>query len=87
MPNRQEMLSLSDRMETNHADFFNQSYTWKATQTLCQAPIFGSFVPSECYWTSTTNAADTSEAWTIFSCDFGVYDISKAQTGYTLAVR
>jgi len=27
MPNRQEMLSLSDRMETNHADFFNQSYT------------------------------------------------------------
>lgn len=87
MPNRQEMLSLSDRMETNHADFFNQSYTWKATQTLYQAPIFGSFVPSECYWTSTTNAADTSEAWTIFSCDFGVYDISKAQTGYTLAVR
>jgi Protein of unknown function (DUF1566)/Carboxypeptidase regulatory-like domain len=87
MPNRQEMLSLSDRMETNHADFFNQSYTWKASQTVYQAPIFGTFVPSEYYWTSTTNAADTSEAWTIFSCDFGVYDISKAQTGYTLAVR
>jgi hypothetical protein len=27
MPNRHEMLSLSDRMETNHADFFNHIYT------------------------------------------------------------
>jgi Protein of unknown function (DUF1566) len=87
MPYREEMLSLSDRMETNHADFFNQSYTWKASQTLDQAPIFSNVVPSEYYWTSTTNAADTSEAWTIFSCDFGVYDISNVQAGYTLAVR
>ena len=87
MPNRQEMLSLSDRMETNHADFFNQSYTWKASQTLYQSPIFTSFVPTVYYWTSTTNAADTNEAWSIFSCDFGVYDISKGQIGYTLAVR
>ena len=41
----------------------------------------------EYYWTSTTDAADTTEAWTLFSCDYGVYDTPKANTGYTLAVR
>jgi len=49
-------------METNHADFCNQTDTWKVSQTLYQAPIFSSFVPTVYYWTSTTNAADTSEA-------------------------
>ena len=63
MPNRQEMLSLSDRMETNHADFFNQSYTWKASQTLYQSPIFTSFVPTVYYWTSTTDAAPVRSRW------------------------
>jgi len=87
MPNRNEMQSLSDRMENNHADFFDQTYTWKASQTLYQAPIFTNFKTFQYYWTSTTNAADTSEAWTVFSCDFGVYDMSKTSTGYTLAVR
>jgi hypothetical protein len=77
MPNRNEMLSLSDRMQNNHADFFNQAYTWKATHALSQAPIFTGFVVSNYYWTSTTFAADTSEAWTVYSRDFGVYDISK----------
>ena len=28
-----------------------------------------------------------SEAWTVFSCDFGVYDMDKLVSGYTLAVR
>lgn len=87
MPNRNELQSLSDRMETNHADFFDQTYTWKTSQTLYRAPIFTNFKVSEYYWTSTTDAADTSAAWTVFSCDFGVYDISKANLGYTLAVR
>ncbi len=41
----------------------------------------------EYYWTSTTNASDTTEAWTVFSCDFGVYNTPKSNTGYTLAVR
>lgn len=36
---------------------------------------------------SGANAADTSEAWTVFSCDFGVYDTAKANVGYTLSVR
>jgi hypothetical protein len=39
------------------------------------------------YWTSTTNAADISKAWTVFSCDFGTYDTLKDNSGYTLAVR
>jgi hypothetical protein len=87
MPNRNEMLSLSDRMETNHADFFNQPYTWKANSTLYQAPIFTNFVVSDYYWTSTTDAANTGEAWTVYSCDYGVYDTLKGNPGYTLAVR
>jgi hypothetical protein len=88
MPNRHEMQSLSDRMETNHADFFNNNYVLKTSpSTVYQAPIFTNFVSFQYYWTSTTDAADTTEAWTVFSCDFGVYDISKVDTGYTLAVR
>jgi Protein of unknown function (DUF1566) len=86
MPNRNELQSLSDRMETNHADFFNQTYTWKIGQALYQPPIFSNFMVSEYYWTSTTNAADPTEAWTVYSCDFGLYDTSKANIGYTLAV-
>jgi hypothetical protein len=87
MPNRNEMQSLSDRMENNHADFFNRAYTWNANRALSQAPIFTGFVVSDYYWTSTTDAADTSEAWTVYSRDFGVYDISKTDTAYSLAVR
>ena len=88
MPNRNEMQSLSDRMETNHADFFDNRFILKTSPgTVYQAPIFTNFVSFQYYWTSTTDAADTTEAWTVFSCDFGVYDISKANSGYTLAVR
>jgi hypothetical protein len=52
-----------------------------------QPAIFNNFMPFQYYWTSTTDAADTTKAWTVFSCDFGVYDISKINTGYSLAVR
>jgi hypothetical protein len=88
MPNRNEMKSLSDRMETNHADFFNNTYVLKTSPgTVYQAPIFTNFVSAQYYWTSTTDAADATEAWTVFSCDFGVYDVAKTNPGYTLAVR
>jgi hypothetical protein len=88
MPNRNEMQSLSDRMETNHADFFDQTYILKSSpQTVYQAPIFTNVIVSQYYWTSTTDAADTTQVWTVFSCDFGVYDTPKTTTGYTLAVR
>ena len=86
MPNRNELQSLSDRMENNHAAFFNATYlNWDGT--LYRAPIFTNFVASQYYWTSTTDAANTSEAWTVYSCDYGIHDTSKSNTGYTLAVR
>jgi len=86
MPNRKELLSLQDRMENNHADFFNQSFVG-TDSTVYQLPIFNNFVAYQYYWTSSTDAANTSEAWTVFSCDFGVYDTDKSSTGFTLAVR
>jgi hypothetical protein len=86
MPNRNELQSLSDRMENNHAAFFNATYlNWDGT--LFRAPIFTNFVEGQYYWTSTTDAANTSEAWTVFSCDHGIYDTPKSNAGYTLAVR
>jgi hypothetical protein len=86
MPNRNEIQSLSDRAQTNLAQYFNYTYRNK-DGSVYQAPIFTNFVESQYYWTSTTDAADTTEAWTVFSCDFGVYDTPKTQTGFTLAVR
>ncbi len=86
VPNRTEMQSLSDRAENNLGAFFGQTY-YNLDGTLFQPAIFSNFVESQFYWTSSTDAANTSEAWTVFSCDFGVYDISKENIGYTLAVR
>jgi hypothetical protein len=86
MPNRNELQSLSDRMENNHADFFDHTYL-NLDGSVFRPPIFTNFMVSQYYWTSTTDAADTTEAWTVFSCDYGVYDTPKANIGYTLAVR
>ncbi len=86
MPNRAEMLSLVDRAETNQALRFNSVFL-KADKSVDQPAIFDQFIELEFYWTSSTDAADTSQAWTVFSCDYGVYNIAKANLGYTLAVR
>lgn len=86
MPNRNELESLSDRAQTNLAQYFDYTYLNKNGSTF-QAPIFTSYIEQQFYWTSTTNAADPTEAWTVYSCDFGVYDIPKTNVGYTLAVR
>ncbi len=86
MPNRNEMQSLADRNETNESDYFDFTFL-NPDQSVFQAAIFSSFFGYQYYWTSTTDAANTSEAWTVFSCDFGVYDVPKSNTGYTLAVR
>lgn len=86
MPNRNEVQSMADRMQATESDYFNNTIV-NLDGTIYQPPIFTNFVTGAYYWTSTTDAANTSEAWTVFSCDFGVYDISKADTGYTLAVR
>jgi hypothetical protein len=34
-----------------------------------------------------TDAADPTQAWTVYSCDFGVYIIPKTDLRYSLAVR
>ncbi len=34
-----------------------------------------------------TDAADPTQAWTVYSCDFGVYTIPKTDLRYSLAVR
>jgi hypothetical protein len=86
MPNRNEMLSLSDRAQTNMAQYFDYAYLNK-DGSIFQSPIFASYIEAQYYWTSTTDASDPTEAWTVYSCDFGVYDIPKTAIGYTLAVR
>ena len=87
MPNRKEMLSLDDRAHNNMADYFDETFVSGNVAINSQPAIFTNFIGYQYYWTSSTNAADTSEAWTVFSCDFGVYDTAKGSTGYTLAVR
>jgi len=86
MPNRAELLSLADRAQTNMAQYFDYTYVNK-DGTIFQAPIFTNYIETEHYWTSTTDASDTREAWTVYSCDSGVYDVPKTAVGYTLAVR
>jgi hypothetical protein len=87
MPNRKEMESLADRIQTNEADFFNAAWTSADTNLNSLGAPFSSFISLQYYWTSTTQAGTTSNAWTVFSCDWGVYATAKSQTGYTLAVR
>lgn len=86
MPNRNELQSLADRAQTNMAEYFDYTYLNK-DGSVYQAPIFTNYLETQFYWTSTTDAGNTTEAWTVYSCDFGVYDIPKANVGYTLAVR
>ncbi len=86
MPNRNEMQSLADRNQNNESDYLSYTFMNK-DGTLFQTSVLSGVMPYQYYWTSTTDATDPSEAWTVFSCDFGVYDISKDAAGYTLAVR
>lgn len=86
MPNRSEMQSLEDRMQNNESQFFNQT-DYNKDGSVFQAAIFNSLIASQYYWTSTTDAANPAEAWTVYSCDFGLYDTQKIDSGYTLAVR
>jgi hypothetical protein len=94
MPSRTELQSLSDRAENNHADFFNDIYVFRSNSlfqswsgVFFRAAIFTNLLTGEYYWTATADAADATKAWTVYSCDFGVYDTPKNNTGYTLAVR
>jgi hypothetical protein len=86
MPNRSEILSLSDRAPTfPQASYFNGQY--QGTSVVNGPVIFNNFIVSDYYWSATTDAADTTQAWTIYSCDFGVYNMAKNEIRYSLAVR
>ena len=87
MPNRKELESLADRIQTNEADSFNAAWTSADSNLNSLGAPFSNFVSLQYYWTSTTQAGNTSNAWTVFSCDWGVYATAKSATGYTLAVR
>ncbi|MBV8659504.1 MAG: DUF1566 domain-containing protein [Burkholderiales bacterium] len=87
MPNRKEMQSLADRGQNNQALYFDETFNSGQPPISSQQAAFTNFIQFQYYWTSTTNASDPTEAWTVFSCDYGVYDIPKTNTGYTLAVR
>ena len=87
MPNRRELQSLADRGINNHGDYFDESFVSNTKGIDSQPSIFDTMASFQYYWTSTTDAADTSRAWAVFSCDFGVYDQDKASTAYALAVR
>lgn len=87
MPNRKELESLSDRAQNNMAAHFNESFTSQVGSIASQPASFTNFMQSEFYWTSSTDAANTTLAWTVYSCDWGVYDIPKSNVGYALAVR
>jgi hypothetical protein len=87
LPNRNEMLSLADRAQNNMADYFDSTFTGKTSAIRTQPPIFSNFVGFQYYWTSTTDAFDTTSAWAVFSCDYGVYDQPKSAVNYALAVR
>jgi hypothetical protein len=87
MPNRFEMLSLADRSPTFPiAAYYNGVYGPDGI-TVTGSVIFTNFMVSQYYWTSSTYAMDSTQAWTVYSCDFGAYDLPKSHTGHTLAVR
>lgn len=87
MPNRNEMLSLSDRAPTfPQAEYFT-GQARGGTGPITGPVIFNGFIAFDYYWTATTSAADTTQAWTVWSCDFGVYNIAKTDVRYSLAIR
>jgi hypothetical protein len=87
MPNRKEMESLADRIQTNQADSFNAIWSSADTGLVSLGAPFSNFIAFQYYWTSTTQAGNTANAWTVFSCDWGVFATAKSASGYTLAVR
>ncbi len=86
MPNRNEMVSMGDRVQGNQVQYFNHIF-YTEDNKLDQPAILNNIISDVYYWTSTTNATDTSEAWTVFSCDFGIYNMTKNTSGYAMAVR
>ena len=81
------MESLADRIQTNEADFFDMALSSADSGLNSVNAVFANFVTLQYYWTSTTQAGDTGNAWTVFSCDWAASAKPKSATGFTLAVR
>ncbi|MYN17800.1 hypothetical protein GTP81_13640 [Rugamonas sp. FT107W] len=81
------MQSLADRAQGNMADYFNESFNSSAAGIASQPASFSHFAQLQYYWTSTTDAASSGDAWSVFRCDFGVYNVPQGNVGYALAVR
>ncbi len=87
MPNRSEMLSLAERSPTFPIAAYYDGIYGPDGITVTGPVIFTTFEVSQYYWTSSTYAPDSTQAWTVYSCDFGVYNVPKNNIGYTMAVR
>jgi hypothetical protein len=87
MPNRNEMLSIADRAPTFPIAEYFTGQSKGGAGPVTGPVVFQKFVAFDYYWTSTTTAANSNEAWTIWSCDFGAYNVAKTETRYALAVR
>lgn len=86
-PNRFEMLSIAERAATFPIATYYDGIYGADGVTVTGPVVFTNFMASQYYWTSTTDAADVTQAWTVYSCDFGAYNIAKTAAGYSLAVR
>lgn len=88
LPNRNEMLSLSDRAPTFPQAEYLTGQAQGSNGPVTGPVTFAGFVAFKYYWTSTSYAADPVQAWAIFSCDFGVYNLPKTDAvQLALAVR
>jgi len=86
VPNRKEMQSLADRNQNNEAYYLSNTFR-NSDQSVFQPAVFTNMYDLLYYWTSTTDAADPTQAWSVFSCDYGVYSTPKSNMGYAFAVR
>jgi hypothetical protein len=74
-------------MQAPMSDYLNNNFYYASDGSLYEPAVFTGFQTAQFYWTSTTYAPDATQAWTVYSCDFGVYDTPKSGAGFTLAVR
>jgi hypothetical protein len=72
MPNIKELLSLIDWSQYNHA--LPSGHPFSGVQV-------------NYYWTSTTRAANTGQAWLVYMHDGNVVSFSKSTTNYVWPVR
>lgn len=87
MPNRFEMLSIAERTATFPIANYYDGIPGADGISVTMPTVFTNFMVSQYYWTSSTYSPDGTQAWTVYSCDFGAYNKGKSAVGYTMAVR